>query len=359
MRTLKDIGRVFKQQNPDYRDLSDEDCGRILKKARPEFYADVVEMGMVTREATLPQTFNLPGLDITYNPNQQIESATELVKFFKPNQWRITSYFKTLQAQSRTRHLQALTPAIIETLRHGAMLEEAALSSQKKHAEFQSWIAQNQLTLLQMFHTTNLMQMAAAEGLTIDGLEEKRLADVRARNEEARMNLDTENKIRLAQEEFKYKEKWEERIAEIKKEQADYEHNYNISRIQKEHEHTLAKSKQEHDLQLAKEKHDHDIKMEEYNNRMRAEIDREVYLATEQLKLDIIEAHLTKQQEMTFIQQLIAGQYAAISEAKKNTLGLLKEEVDAIVEGHMRIIKMYEAQQMENHHSILQPRQIR
>jgi hypothetical protein len=44
MKTVKDLGRAIKQKHPQYRDLSDEQVGRVIKEKYPTQYADIEDL---------------------------------------------------------------------------------------------------------------------------------------------------------------------------------------------------------------------------------------------------------------------------------------------------------------------------
>jgi hypothetical protein len=163
MKTIKELGQLIKKKYPgQYSDLTDEEVGRRIKKKYAPSYDDYQDAP---------------------DPRQQlvINQAKQLQEFFDPDSGRLRSWLKTWKLQGHQQTLSFITPSMVAVIEQGAMLEDAAVNSDKKYVEFLSWIVHNSFVLYELKQKAHLLEQATRQGLSVAGLETKRLAQNESR----------------------------------------------------------------------------------------------------------------------------------------------------------------------------------
>lgn len=292
MPTIKDLGRATKKKNPGkYDHLSDEAVGRAMRRKHAPAYDHYEDTALTSG----------------YQESRALEKARQLQTYFDPSQKRFSSWMKALRVQGQSEHLGFLTSAMEQIIRQGAMLEDAALASRRKRQEYDNWLMLNQYDLFVMQQNANLLEQAVQQGLTVEGLERKILAQQAA-----------DNALLRARQEQDFKIRFEERIAEIKSRQAKEENQFQMNMEAHRAMLELQKLEQVHRHQMERAEREHVLKMSEFRQKSEAETQAEIEWTRERLRLTIIAEHLTGYQERVLLQEVIDNLYREIMEIRNN-----------------------------------------
>lgn len=292
MPTVKDLGRQTKRKFPGkYDDLSDEELGRLIRRKYAPAYDDYEDTAM---------TFG-------YQDSRALEKARALERYFDPKHGRFKSWLLAMRNQGHGEHLGFLTGAMRQVIEQGAMLEDAALASRRKQEEYNKWIHENQYNLFVLQQNANLLEQAVQEGLTVEGLEKKILAQQAA-----------DNALLRAKQEQEFKIRFEERMAEIRSRQAREENQFQMNMEAHRAMLELQKLEQAHRHQMERAEREHVLKMSEYRQKSEAETQAEIEWTRERLRLTIIAENLTGYQERVLLQEVIDNLYREIMEIRSN-----------------------------------------
>jgi hypothetical protein len=175
MKTVKDLGALVKREHPKYRGLPDEEAGRMVKQQYPHQYKDFLDVS---------------------------KKVGDLLAHYDPNRGWLSSWSRALKSKQRGELQQFLTNELRSVIEQGAMLEDAALSSETKKVEFQTFIVDNEYHLFELQQNARLLEQATNEGLTVAGLEQKNLHkaewEVASHHRITEQNAATTEQIRLA-----------------------------------------------------------------------------------------------------------------------------------------------------------------
>lgn len=332
MKTLKELGQKAKRAEPDeYGHLSDEEAGRRAKRDYYPLYEDYEETALVRRRQLT---------DI--RRHEHLQMATELVRYFDPNEGIFSAWMTRYQNAKRSNTLDTYLPVSLKLIEHGALLEQAAFDSEKRYQEYIAFIENNAIQLKLFREHLKLAKKAARKGFTIEGLEKYNL-----------LEAEIKGRLRVIETEYRERLKYEKEMALIHQDNARNEQRYKTSAelylemCRREREET------EHRRRLEAIELEHQRKMEGLQRQLQIESDNEIKLAQEQLRLQIISKHLTEQQKIAFVQDLIDQQYKFIAETQADRT-LTAEAKRSIIESRQRIIQMFMEQQNEAQRKILQ-----
>jgi hypothetical protein len=183
MPNIKDLGRAFKLEHPEYSDLSDEEAGRMVKNARPWEYRDIEDDGMDVDNYSVADrsTWNLGRVDGMNRISREFEelgasltlgdspgNLLQLQQYYSPGMGWFKSWWEAIKSNARKSFLDRLNPEIRAVIEQGAMMEDAVLSSRRKLAEYQSFIAHNQFLLIELRSRAYQLAGAAQVGMSPD-----------------------------------------------------------------------------------------------------------------------------------------------------------------------------------------------
>lgn len=297
MKTIKDLGRAKKIQSPGkYDDISDEDLGRALKIKYPGEYDDFVDTAITMRGSqSLGRRNNTQNLE---------ERGMELWQKTDGEMGKFVAWW-------RGRKIDAKNQVIVKAITQFKLLAEQAdlqanrvIKEIEREAELRLFLQRHHYEIEQLKIFTRLAQKAEAQGMTLETAQEAILAEM--------------------QTELKIKEMTAKNNLEIERENLQFE------RKEKE-----AEAEQRRKIELRDK-----------------EFQTEVDLANEKLRLAIIVDHLTKQQVVTLLQDLIDQQYIKIAEMKEDPKipASAKAEIE---QSRLRIIQMFMEQQNETQRKAL------
>jgi hypothetical protein len=191
MPRIEELGRRYKRNHPEC-DLSDRDAGLMLKRRHRfrymefmdestekkivegtnEFLEKVVtpyveeklaRSGVESPDAFSPQRIDLPA----HTPFEQSQISS-LQKFYSPNAGVFSTWRKRRKSEAHTKYLVALTAEQDAMLEMGARAEEAARRSAQGRLEYQRFVAEHALILLQMKSIWTRTLAATEMGLPIE-----------------------------------------------------------------------------------------------------------------------------------------------------------------------------------------------
>ena len=222
--TVTELGRNAKAKYPDeFGHLSDADAGRKVKNESPKDYWDVIDTEEVVKAiggalVQIAQEYqkdteldvfssnslsHLPSIDYRGQKRDLERTVSELNNYYKPNLGRLSSWNRRSKAESRTKLSEALTNETISVLQRGALLEEAALRSEKGRLEFQKFVATHTVELLELKSHAYLFQEAIQKGLDKDSVVEinrtRYLNETDLEYKERMLELDIKKERQLSQ----------------------------------------------------------------------------------------------------------------------------------------------------------------
>ena len=175
MKTISDLGREIKEDYPDsYDDLSDEEVGRMAKSKNPNRYRDYEDTSMMSAGgmlddwsldnamATMDSGTRLQGKNL--NDNLEI-----LSNYYQPNKGILSSWWQKVKSQSRTDLLQVVTHEQLAIITQGAQIENALREGRVKAIEFNRFLIDNAVELLQLKAKAKLIQQSSDAGVSQAG----------------------------------------------------------------------------------------------------------------------------------------------------------------------------------------------
>lgn len=166
MKTVKQLGALVKKDHPEYLDLADEEAGRAVKLQYPGQYDDFVDIS---------------------------DKALSVLTHYDPKIGRLRSWWRALKSEGRNKLQAQLTPELLSIIGQGVTLEDAALNSKRKQAEFEAFLIQNQYLLFELQQKANLLEQATVRGMTVPDWSEHNKLELKAE----RISRRDEEKIRL------------------------------------------------------------------------------------------------------------------------------------------------------------------
>jgi hypothetical protein len=155
--------------------MSDEEVGLRVQSKYPEQYKDFYPLQVV-----------------------------ELYNYYDPNIGRLRSWWRRWKSEGRGKLHESLNNELRLILEKGAMLQDAALSSQQK---FQTFVAQNHHLLLELRYKESLFEQAAAKGMTVETLQvtklEEELSRIRITEFKEREAIQLNNELKRMQEQVR------------------------------------------------------------------------------------------------------------------------------------------------------------
>jgi hypothetical protein len=166
MKTIEELGRKWKRKYPQDIQLSDIEAGRKCKEKHPLSYLEYIDpdapqirLELAPSPAAI-QPFYWPELHSDLQTT--IKSVQE---YYDPGLGRLRSWNRKGKAEARVRLLEVLTDEQALLLDQAAMLEEAALRSEKNRLEFQRFVATHAVDLLELKSLATRIESALEEGL--------------------------------------------------------------------------------------------------------------------------------------------------------------------------------------------------
>jgi hypothetical protein len=260
MKTVKDLGALVKKKNPrpEYLALSDEEVGEKVKRKHPQKYSQFV------------------GVNIA-----------RLVEYYDPSIGRFKSWWRALKSEGRNKLLAQLSPELQALIGMAVSLEDAALNSERKKVELQSFIAQYERQLVELKNYEYLLDRAAAKGRTLETEQAIQTADNDSRNRRAERSQQSRLKLR---------------------------DDTNQSRLRI----TEKRAATDEELVLARELSG--IKLQEFREMEAIKLNSELQRMQEQVRLALIAKALSSHQRITMVQELIDGLYRQIEETEHSSL---------------------------------------
>lgn len=248
--TVEELGRRYKAKHPEC-ELSDVEAGRMLKEKYPNDYWDVIDVEEVTEtlvklftpaEQTSLDPFssnfsNLSQIDYRQHHEDLARTTASLNEYYNPKQGRFKSWWRRGKVESGNKLLETIGAGKLELIRQGAMLEEAALTSERNKIEFQKFVATHTVELLELKSQAYRIEEAITKGVdsyTVNEINRARYLNETDVEYKARMyELDIEkerqmSKIKLEDYEGKKKADNEAKAEEYRIDQD------NIGRVQRE-----------------------------------------------------------------------------------------------------------------------------
>lgn len=208
MATVDELGRLVKSKYPGkYDDLSDVAAGRLVKSNYPGSYDDYVETGL---SVLGPQSLTAP-VDLSYHQEKFENLTKDLVRYYNPNQGRLSAWWNRGAAESRIKLLKVLNEEQQLVLEQGAMAEERAMQSERNRKEFEKFIANHVIELMELRLSASIIDHALAMGVdrntaidvnrvrALDQLELEKLERqlyIRTREYRERKEIDNDSKER-------------------------------------------------------------------------------------------------------------------------------------------------------------------
>lgn len=165
MPTVEDLGRKVKAKYPGkYDDISDAEVGRQVKAQYPNAYDDFVETGL---SVLGPQSIS-PHVDYSRH-QQKFENLTkDLIRYYNPKQGRLSAWWNRGKAESRVKLLQVLNEEQQLVLEQAAMAEERAMQSERNRIEFEKFIANHVIELMELRLSASIIDHALEMGVDKD-----------------------------------------------------------------------------------------------------------------------------------------------------------------------------------------------
>lgn len=226
MPTVEDLGRKIKAKYPGkYDDMSDAEVGRRVKTKYPGAYDDFVETGLSVWES--PAFVPTPVSASLSHHQQKFEHLTQdLIRYYNPRQGRLSAWWNRGRAEARIKLLRALNEEQMLVLEQAAMAEEAAMRSERNRKEFEKFIANHVVELMELRLSASIIDHALALGVDTDTAIY--INKVKALDEYELYKLERESYIRTRE----YREK-REIDNEFRAKEYEQDHG-NITRIQQE-----------------------------------------------------------------------------------------------------------------------------
>lgn len=305
MKTVSDLGKKLKAKHPHkFGHLSDAEAGRLAKQEFPGAYTDYIDEALAIRgtQSIVAEP------RITALANSDLERKVAFIwNQHVPGMWNVISWYRRKKMGSQNLTLQTGYTQIQLLFGQVNAITEQVINQIKSEKQLELFIRDHHYKLMEVAKAMELLQQATDAGLTIDNYQEMRLLEYET-------NIRTAGEKAMAQIHV-----WrEERLAELRKKEKDDEHRRKIDALDKE-------------------------------------VDREIKLAQEQLRLEIIARHLTNQQQMSYIQDLIDQEYITIAEIQDNPK-LPEGAKQNIINSRMRMVEMLMKQQDEAQARVLQQR---
>jgi hypothetical protein len=243
-------------------------------------------------------------LEVRQNLTLSNETQSQLATLrdnFNINKGKFSTWLQITRSQRNTRLIEVLTENELAVIEHGAVIEKAVREKEKSELEYLRFLQEHRYELMELQTKEYLLQEATRNFLPLEDYVEVRkeelLTDLRIKE-----YLATDGRVS-----------------------------------------SVEKLKQESEIKLNE-------------HRVKADIDHEYEVrdAQERLRLEIIARHLTNQQKISFIQDLVDEQFIKIEETRASTL-IPEGAKQNMIDSRMRIVQMYERQQDEAQKAALHP----
>jgi hypothetical protein len=223
MKTIEALGRKVKANFPEYSDLSDAEIGRRVKARYPGAYDDFIETGI----SVVSSGSIMPTVDYSYQRRHFENLTKDLVEYYNPHQGRLSSWWKRGKAEARTKLLQVLNAEQRLVLEQGAIAEEKAMVTEAARLQFETFVAQHIIELMELRLSANVIDHALAKG--VDSATAIQINRIKALDDLELEKLERQSYIATRE----YKERKDiDNKARAEEYRIDHE---NISRTQQEH----------------------------------------------------------------------------------------------------------------------------
>jgi hypothetical protein len=194
MKTVEDLGREMKAQHPGlYDDMSDAEVGRRVKAKNPSKYSTYQDIALVK---TSSLDLQAPFPDEFSYTQQAIE---QIKQHYNPQRGVFTSWVQRMKGEGRNKLLTVLNQEQVQVIQNAAILEQQAMQSRERFAQYQTFLVQNAALIHQLRANEQLINQALSKGRTFETdqqvILEDALAHVRLEEEQAR------SKIRISEHE--------------------------------------------------------------------------------------------------------------------------------------------------------------
>lgn len=195
MPTLSELGQKLKAKHPGkYDHLSDEEVGRRLKAKHPGKYDEYEDVTLVTNQpdsiAPFPDEF------------PYTQQAIEQIKaHYTPQRGRFTSWWERGKAEGRNKLLEVLNAEQVAVIKNAAILEQQAMASRERFAQYQTFLTQNAALIHQLKANEKLIERALSKGFTLETNQE-----VLKETELSRIRVEEHAKIKEVDLDARWKE---------------------------------------------------------------------------------------------------------------------------------------------------------
>jgi hypothetical protein len=249
MGTTRQLGRLVKRKYPVYAPYSDEEVGWVVKHKYPNAYGDFTE---------------------------QIYEERKLLDHYDPSIGRLTSWWRRIKSESRGNLSTQISSELRSVLERGAMLEDSALSSEKKWAEYEAFLLTSQLEFRELQAKLDIIEAAAQRGESLETSQTKKLA-----SHESALSIDQ----KIVDSKLRVEEQSAATTDQIK----------------------LAESLSH-------------IKLHEFEEIEAIKFNQELDRMREQVRLALIAKALSSHQRVILVQELLDGLYKQIEEVEQTRL---------------------------------------
>jgi hypothetical protein len=186
MPTLSDLGQIIRRISPErWEGWTDEEIGRATKQELPGQYEEYTE-GNRSMTVTPPperrdglkdaMTVLKPDGSTGISP-LTVKQVEEVRDYYSPHKGIFSSWLQRIKADGRGKLLDSLYSEQLSLIERGSLLEDKARKNEKAGIEYKRWVIGNAQALQQLRATSELLDNATEEGLTLQSHQELLVSD--------------------------------------------------------------------------------------------------------------------------------------------------------------------------------------
>lgn len=271
MSKLKRIGAKIKEDYPEYHAADEERLALVIKENNPEIYQKYDEPETFFK----PQAISFTQPAFTHRRSTALEKYSQrkiedLTRFYNPSIGRFRSSWRLKKAQTHLEIQKTLTENQRLVIQEMEMTDRAIIDGRKRQVEFDYFVKENAVALIELQAKAILIEAATNIGLPLEQY-------INLREAELHLTLRNREYDALMQREV-------------------YAHAQN-TKIELEAEQTRS-----------------EIQIEDFFQRKKIELDSEIQLAEAELRLGIVADYLQGNQQVVIIQNLLDQTYLEIED---------------------------------------------
>lgn len=277
MKSLKEIGALIKQDHSDYAGWDDEEeLALLVQQARPDIYRKYDEPDTFFKS----QSISFSQQSFTHRRATALEKYSQrkiddLANFFDPRHGRFRTNWRLKKAQAHHELQKVVTDTQRLVIEQMTMIDDAIINGQKKQIEFDYFVKQNSLALIELQAKAILIEAATNIGLPLEQYVNLREAELQLMLRNREYNTQMQSEI--------------------------YAH--------------AQKTKIDLDAEHARSQ----LEIADFFHRKKIELDAEIKLAEAELRLGVVADYMQANQQMIIIQDLLDQIYMEIEDIQTSS----------------------------------------